>query len=79
MMARFIVKIHFKWSNPMIEFKIDAMSCGHCVKSITQTVQTLDPQATVATDLESKKVSIDSQLDTASLKAALTEAGYPPV
>jgi copper chaperone len=79
MMARFKVKANFKWSDPMIEFKIDAMSCGHCVKSITETVQTLDPKATLTTDLESKKVSINSQLDSAVLKAALTEAGYPPV
>jgi copper chaperone len=62
----------------MIEFKIDTMSCGHCVKSITQTVQALDPKATVTTDLVSKQVSIDSQLDSDRLKAALVEAGYPP-
>ena len=63
----------------MIEFKIDAMSCGHCVGSITKTVQALDPEATLTTDLISKQVSINSALAPEVFKAALTEAGYPPV
>ena len=29
----------------MLEFNIQAMSCGHCVKAITEAVHEVDPQA----------------------------------
>jgi copper chaperone CopZ len=38
-----------------MEFNIPAMSCGHCVGVITQTVKALDPAAQVNVDLASKK------------------------
>ena len=62
----------------MEEFKIDAMSCGHCASTITSTVKMLDPQANVQVDLGQKKVKIDCTADRATLAAALTEVGYPP-
>lgn len=62
----------------MIEFQVEGMSCGHCVKAVTQAVKSADPQAAVVVDLASHKVQVDSQKDRASLAAALTEAGYPP-
>ena len=34
------------------QFILPDMSCGHCVKTITQVAQSLDPKATVRTDLE---------------------------
>lgn len=62
----------------MIEFDVQAMSCGHCVSTVTRTIQQLDPQAKVEVDLESKKVKVESSEDRARLAAALAEAGYPP-
>ena len=62
----------------MIEFDVQAMSCGHCVTAVTQTIQQVDPQAKVEVDLETKKVKIESSEDRARLAAALAEAGYPP-
>ena len=35
----------------MITFQIPAMSCGHCVRSITEAVQATDPAAQVQADL----------------------------
>jgi copper chaperone len=62
----------------MIEFKLPDMSCGHCVGTVTKTVQQLDPQAQVEIDLPSRQVRIESTQDRAVLAAALDEAGYPP-
>jgi copper chaperone len=60
------------------EFDIEAMSCGHCVSTITKTVKLLDPQARVEVDLGQKKVKVESTEDRVAIAAALTEAGYPP-
>lgn len=60
-----------------MEFDIPAMSCGHCVKAITEALQALDPAATVNVDLATKKVTLQTTKDRQTVAAALTEAGYP--
>ena len=62
----------------MITFNIPQMSCGHCVKAVTEAVQEVDPQAKVQVDLASKAVQVESQADRAKIVASLAEAGYPP-
>lgn len=62
----------------MIEWTVNAMTCGHCEKVVTQTVRKLDPQARVEVDLSTKKVRIDGARDAQALREALTEEGYPP-
>ncbi|MRD49122.1 heavy-metal-associated domain-containing protein [Caenimonas koreensis] len=62
----------------MIEFNVPAMSCGHCVRAITEALQEADPAAKVQVDLASKKVEVESSTDRATLAAALSEAGYAP-
>jgi copper chaperone len=54
------------------------MSCGHCVKAVTEAVKEVDPQARVNVDLASKKVSVESQAAREKLVGALAEAGYAP-
>lgn len=62
----------------MLNFTVPALSCGHCIKAITAAVKTLDANAVVETDLESKKVSLETTAGADAIKHALTEAGYPP-
>ena len=62
----------------MIEFEVPAVSCGHCVRAVTEAVQEVDPGAKVGVDLDRKKVSVESSADRAALARALSEAGYPP-
>lgn len=66
----------------MIEFTLPTMTCGHCVKTVTATVQRVDPNARVQIDLDTHRVRIQSQQPpaalTATLAAALTEEGYAP-
>ncbi|MDQ3058952.1 MAG: heavy-metal-associated domain-containing protein [Pseudomonadota bacterium] len=60
-----------------MEFEVPAMSCGHCVKAITQTLTELDPTAQVSIDLPGKKVTVQTAQDREKVAAALAEAGYP--
>eukprot|EP01034_Spumella_vulgaris_P015351 gene15351-19597_t len=38
------------------------MTCGHCVRAVTQAVQALDPAASVKVDLGAKEVGVESRL-----------------
>lgn len=62
----------------MMVFQIPAMSCNHCVKAITQAIQSIDPQAKVIIDLPSKRVEIDSKQSRSALVQGLVAADYPP-
>ena len=60
----------------MIELTLPDMTCGHCVKTVTQTVKALDPQAQVETDLATHRVRIETTQAPEAVKAALAEEGY---
>jgi len=62
----------------MLEFNIPAMSCGHCVKAVTEAVHEVDPKAQVQVDLARKRVQVQTEAARAPVAAALTEAGYAP-
>jgi len=57
-------------------FRVQGMSCGHCVGAVTQAVKTLDPAAEVKVDLASGKVEVQSQQDPAAIARAIEEEGY---
>lgn len=64
----------------MIAFEVQDMTCGHCVRTITQAVQALDPQAQVQVDLARHRVAIEAaRADAAALEDAIREAGFTPV
>lgn len=62
-----------------MEFTIPAMSCGHCVRAITDTLLQADPQAQVTVDLPTQHVSVQTTQPQSAVAAALAEAGYPAV
>ncbi|WP_285409187.1 cation transporter [Pseudomonas sp. FR229a] len=57
-------------------FNVQGMSCGHCVKAITQAVQAMDPAASVRVDLAAKEVGVESALNTDQVIEAIREEGY---
>ena len=57
-------------------FNVQGMSCGHCVKAITQALQAKDPAASVRVDLAAVEVGVESALTTEQVIAAITEEGY---
>jgi len=62
----------------MIEWTVPTMTCGHCVATVTRTVQRIDPAATVEIDLPQHRVCIESARDAQAFRAALAEEGYAP-
>jgi copper chaperone len=52
------------------------MSCQHCVRAVTQAIQTLDAQAQVQIDLTAGRVSVQSALSRERVAAAIREEGY---
>jgi copper chaperone len=60
-----------------MEFNVPDISCGHCVRAVTEAVKQVDPDAQVSVDLESKKVTVQTTQERDAVAAALAEAGYP--
>jgi copper chaperone len=60
----------------MIELTLPTMTCGHCVRTVTQTVQRVDPAATLVVDLPQHRVQIESALPAQVFSAALADEGY---
>lgn len=61
----------------MIELVLNDMTCGHCVKTVTRTVQQIDPDAKVEIDLAHHRVQIDSTREPQAFRQALADEGYP--
>lgn len=61
----------------MIEMTLPDMTCGHCVKTVTATVQKVDAAAQLTVDLPTHKVRIESQQPAERFRTALADEGYP--
>lgn len=59
-----------------MQFHVEGMSCGHCVKAVTQAITGLDAAAKVNIDLPTGRVDVDSSLPADQVSAAIVDAGY---
>lgn len=57
-------------------FKVVGMSCGHCVRVVTEAVHEVDQEARVQVDLPTGTVTVQSGADAAKPGAAIADAGY---
>lgn len=57
-------------------FNVQGMSCGHCVKAITNALQAKDPAASVRVDLAAKEVGVESALSAEQVIEVISEEGY---
>lgn len=60
----------------MIDFKVQGMTCGGCVRGVTNALHRVDAEAVVNVDLPSKTVSVNSTADAQQLKQAIEKAGF---
>jgi len=62
-------------------YTVSGMTCGHCVRAVTEEVGELAGVSDVSVDLEAGKVTVaaDGDLDDAAVRAAVEEAGYEVV
>lgn len=56
--------------------KVSGMSCGHCVRAITQALRNGDPAAEVQVDLGAEEVRVASRQSLEQVLAAIREEGY---
>ena len=57
-------------------FSVEGMTCGHCVRAVTQAVQSQDPAASVKVDLAAKEVGVESRLSAEQVISLISEEGY---
>ena len=64
------------------DIHVEGMTCGHCIETVTQAVNSIAGISQVSVDLDNKLVSVDfdesrTSLDTVSSK--ITEVGFEVV
>ena len=59
-------------------FKVDDMTCGHCVKTITNAIKQKYPSASVDIELDNHLVKVGGVSDKAALTELIKEEGYTP-
>ena len=62
----------------MQTFYVPDMTCSGCVRAITNAVQAADPAATIAAEIPTHLVRIDSAQPADVLVAAMRDAGFTP-
>jgi copper chaperone len=57
---------------------VTGMTCGHCVKAVTEEVSAIDGVDAVEVDLDSGRVTVTAAVDPTreQMAAAVDEAGY---
>lgn len=60
-----------------ITYTVPDMSCGHCKQAVSSELERVAAVRKVEVDLDTKRVVVrGDDLDDASLRAAIAEAGY---
>jgi copper chaperone len=57
-------------------FTVSDLACGACVDKIGQAIHSLDPQAKINANPQTKLVQIESELSSTILATTIANAGY---
>jgi len=57
-------------------FNVQGMTCGHCVRAVTDAIKGEDPAAEVQIDLAKGEVAVQSQLAADQIIGLIVEEGY---
>lgn len=58
-------------------FKVDSMSCNHCVANITKALNELEKVEKVKINLKKKQVDITGDVTSQEVLTCFEDAGYP--
>jgi len=58
------------------QFKVEGMTCQHCVRSVQEAIEDLDPAAQVTVDLASGRVDVSGGPARETIRQAIVDAGY---
>ena len=59
-----------------MQFHIENMTCGGCVRSVTKAIQSVDPAARISADPTTHMVDVVTTAPRAKLASVLADAGY---
>ena len=59
-----------------MQFHIENMTCGGCVRSVTRAIQSVDPTAEVSADPATHKVDVITTAPREKLEAVLAGVGF---
>jgi copper chaperone len=59
-----------------ITLQVEGMSCGHCIRAVTNAITALDQAAKVEVDLAAKRVVAQTSLPRADVVRAVEEEGF---
>jgi copper chaperone len=59
-----------------VELTVTGMTCGHCVRAVTEAIRAKDPAAQVEVVLAEGLVRAETTLPRAAVAAAVEEEGY---
>ena len=62
-----------------MRFRIENMTCGGCARSVTKTIQKVDPAAEIEIDVDRRSVEVRSGREPSAFATALDTAGFPAV
>jgi copper chaperone len=62
-----------------LQLKVPKIACSACVNAITKAVQAVDSSATVAADVKTKLVTIQTAKQESEIRSAIASAGYPAI
>ena len=60
-----------------MQFHIENMVCGGCVRGVTKAIQSVDPQAEIQADPPTRKVDVNTSASREAIAGALENAGFP--
>ncbi|MGE8686227.1 MAG: heavy-metal-associated domain-containing protein [Achromobacter sp.] len=61
-----------------MQFHLDDMTCGGCARTVKAAIQSVDPDAGIVTDPQTRLVQVQTSASEKQITEALREAGYPP-
>ena len=59
-----------------MQFHIENMTCGGCVRGVTRAIHSVDPAAAVEANPPARKLTVQSKLPGAEFLPVLTAAGF---
>jgi copper chaperone len=62
-----------------MQFHIENMTCGGCVRGVTKALTRLDPDATLQADTEARTLTVQTSAPREAVTQALADAGFPAV
>ena len=62
-----------------MKYSVSPLTCGSCVRTITEALQSIDPKAAVAVDVAAGTIDADGDFDAAAVVSALAAHRYQAV